>query len=400
MVFGIARFWAYGWIDDLYDPSIYHFTFRYFGWVRPWPAPWMHVHLGAAALAAATMALGLWPRVSAAVFCALFTYAELIEKSAYLNHYYLVSILAFLFAWAPLCAQRATTRGTWMLFRGQVGLVYVFAGIAKLDTDWLVRAEPLRTWLQAYADLPLIGTWLAGPSAAYAMSWSGAAFDLLVVPALLWRRTRPYAYAVAVVFHVSIWCLFPVGLFSWLMLACATVFFAPDWPRRLTRVRLPSVVEPPLPPKRWAIALAAAWLVFQIAMPLRHLTETGEVNWHERGYRFAWRVMLIEKTGSVAYRICSDQRPRCTDLNPRSELTELQSRMLQTQPDMIVQYAQHLARRYRGLGETNVRVYADAWAALNGRPRQRLIDRNANLADPPAWPELLDSTLSISSQRD
>jgi hypothetical protein len=36
-----------------------------------------------------------------------------------------------------------------------------------------------------------------------------------------------------------------------------------------------------------------------------------------------------------------------------------------------------------------VRVYADAWASLNGRPRQRLIDPSVDLASEPwsLWPK-------------
>src|SRR4051812_10618433 len=74
--------------------------------------------------------------------------------------------------------------GAVVLVCAQVGVVYVFAGLAKLHTDWLLHGLPLRMWLPAHADLAIIGPWLAEPRVAIALSWAGAAFDLLVVPAL------------------------------------------------------------------------------------------------------------------------------------------------------------------------------------------------------------------------
>jgi len=57
--------------------------------------------------------------------------------------------------------------------------------------------------------------------------------------------------------------------------------------------------------------------------------------------------------------------------------------MLSTQPDMIHEYGLHLAERFRSPTGASPRVYADAWAALNGRPSQRLIDPEFDLASEP-----------------
>ena len=126
----------------------------------------------------------------------------------------------------------------WFL-RGQLGLVYVFAGIAKLNPDWLLHAQPLTIWLYNSADTPFIGGLVQAQWVAYAMSWAGAIFDLTIVPFLLWRKTRPYSYAVLVLFHVATGLLFPaIGMFPWIMMGAALIFFDPDWPVRLaTRLR-------------------------------------------------------------------------------------------------------------------------------------------------------------------
>lgn len=416
MVFAVARFSANGWIHELYIAPSFHFTYLGFDWVRPWPGPGMYVHHAIMGLAALGLMFGAWTRTCAALLFATFTYAELIDKATYLNHYYLVSLLALLMIVVPSArvwsidawrSQRAgrqerpgagrpasdgtVSRWAYFLLRGQVAVVYVFAGLAKLDGDWLLRAEPLQTWLQVHTDLPLVGGFIAEPWTAYAMSWGGAFYDLTIVAWLLWRPTRRWAYCVSIFFHVTIWILFPVGVFSWVMLVAATIFFDPGWPRRLSalmRREKPSGRAAP-PPRcgsvsRKAALLITAYLIIQILVPLRYTLYPGEVNWTEQGFRFAWRVMLIEKTGQVEFEVRTGD-PRTGDgerytVYPRKELTALQHRMMLTQPDMIHEYALAIAERFRRDGHQQVRVHAHAWAALNGRPGQRLIDPRVDLA--------------------
>src|SRR5690606_10124161 len=149
------------------------------------------------------VALGIFYRWALAVFFVGFTYVELIDKVNYLNHYYLVSLLAFLMIFMPLdrgfSLRRRMTKTVlpstlpfWCLLalRVQVGLVYFFAGVAKLKPDWLFEAQPLRIWLQANTDLPLIGPWLGLDWLAYAASWAAMAFDLTVAFFLCVLRTR------------------------------------------------------------------------------------------------------------------------------------------------------------------------------------------------------------------
>ncbi|HEY3500093.1 MAG TPA: HTTM domain-containing protein [Polyangiaceae bacterium] len=395
MLLSVARFAALGWVDELLLSPSFHFTYLGFDWVRPLPRAATYLGFVVMGLAALGLCLGAFTRVSALVFCVTFTYAELIDKTNYLNHYYFVSLIALLLVFAPSNAvasfdarrnpalRAPSIAAFWyFLFRAQLALVYFYAGFAKLDADWLLAAEPLRTWLFARGDYPVVGALLREEWAAYLMSWGGAAFDLTVAPLLFWRRTRRYAYALAVVFHLAVWALFPIGMFSFIMLAAGTVFFEPDWPiRALSLARPAAGAEPRARPGFAALGLAAVFLSVQAVLPLRFLAYPGNPNWTEEAFRFAWRVMLTEKSGTVEFRVVTTTGERL--IRPRTELTELQSRMMSTQPDMIHQYALHLAERFGQPGAAPVKVYADAWAALNGRPSQRLIDPLVDLAAEP-----------------
>lgn len=404
----VARFWAYGWIDEIYLRPKFHFTYFGFGWVRPLPPLAMYAHFGVMALAALCLCVGLASRLSAFVFFLTFTYAELIEKASYLNHYYFVSLVTLLLATMPcgaalsLDAWRRRRRGAaprvaraWCygLLRAQLALLYLFAGYAKLNRDWLLAAEPLGTWLALHADVPWIGPVLGSRAAAYFASYAGAAFDLSIPFWLSWRRSRPWAYAVGLVFHVSVWLLFPIGVFSWVMIVSTTIFFDPGWPRRWLRL-------PPQGPaaaasgaqgrlRRGSFGVAGAYLLLQILIPLRFVLYPGDVNWHEQGFRFAWRVMLVEKAGQVEFTVLSGADDRRYVVYPRELLTPLQYKMMSTQPDMIQQFARHVRQTFEAQDHERVRVYADAWASLNGRPRQRLIDPTVDLASEPwsLWPK-------------
>ncbi|MCB9764077.1 MAG: HTTM domain-containing protein [Alphaproteobacteria bacterium] len=374
-----ARFVAYGWVEALYLEPAWHFA-----WV-PWavvpPAPALYGLFGVMAVAGLTLAAGVRPRLSAAAFLLAFGYVELLDKALYLNHYVLVTLLAATFVALPAPGPGFTQpRWALWLLRVEVGAVYVWAGVAKLNPDWLLRGEPLRTWLAARVDLPGVGPLLAAPEAALAMSWAGAAYDLSVPFALSWARTRPWAYACVIAFHVTTWLLFPIGIFPWLMIAASTIFFPPQWPRRFREAppadlseRLPLTM--PATSAFWAVVLLLA------LAPGRGALTPMATNWSEEGFRFAWRVMLIEKTGQVDFRVVERDTGRTWMEHPADGLTALQHKQMRTQPDLIRQYARHLAAQYavRGL---DVAVYADAWASLNGRPSQRLLRPDVDLTLP------------------
>jgi len=210
---------------------------------------------------------------------------------------------------------------------------------------------------------------LAAPIVAFAFSWGGAMFDLSAPFLLSSPRTRRVAFAVAVVFHLTVWALFPIGIFSPLMLLGALAFFAPSPAPEAARLGIP----------RRAIVAAAVWFAIQLLVPLRFALYPGPVDWREEGFRFAWRVMLVEKTGQVEYRIDAFDPPATYTVRALDDLSPLQRRMVATQPDLVHAYALHLARTFRA-HHGRVEVRADAVVAFNGRPAARFIDPDFDLA--------------------
>lgn len=403
MCVSMLRFIAYGWIDELFTKQAFHFKYWGFAWAEmPSPAA-LHALFWALAVAALGIAIGTLFRACAAFFFVGFTYVGLIDVSNYLNHYYLASLLALLLALSPAnrlasgdallrphLAREDVASGFHYLFRFQIGVVYTFAAIAKATPDWLLHAQPLRIWLGARSDLPLVGRAFTLPGVPEAMSWGGFLFDLTAPWLLSWRRTRPFAFALLVVFHTFVRALFPIGMFSVIMVLSALVFFPPDWPRDLLRrVGLERwlPVKPTHPDAhrasrlttRLVLCAGVLYALIQVAVPLRFVAYGGNVLWHEQGMRFSFRVMAREKNGSVTFLVKNKRSGRILHVSPRRYLSPLQEREMSSQPDLILALAHHIGRDFESRGEGPVEVRADALVSLNGRPAARLIAPDVDL---------------------
>ncbi|HXG62697.1 MAG TPA: HTTM domain-containing protein [Planctomycetota bacterium] len=359
----VARYFLNGWIDAQFHEPRHFFPWPGLEWIRPWPRPWMHVHFAVLGGLAAAMAAGVQPRASAFLFGLGFTYAWLIDRANYLNHYYLISLLCGILAAIP--SGRTLPAWAVALLRFQVGAVYFFAGLAKLQGDWLLRGQPLRMWLAEVEGIP----GLHAPGVAAALSVAAAAFDLSVPFFLRVRRTRAVAYGCAVVFHLATALLFPIGLFPWVMIAAGLVFFGGDLRPEGSCGRVPR--SPAI------LAAAAAYALIQVLVPLRALR--GDALWAEQGFRFSWRVMLIEKGAEARFWAEDVATGERLPVRVEDYLTPAQARQMRSQPDLLGAFARIVRLRFRGEGR-EVRVRGEVWVSLNGRPASLLVDPGADLA--------------------
>jgi vitamin K-dependent gamma-carboxylase len=323
MFVSVIRFAARGWIADIYiDPPI-HFPFWGLEWLRPWPGVGMYIHFAALALAALALALARSPRLPALVFFALFTHVELLEQTAYLNHYYLVSLLALLLAFAPAFDRPLAPRWILWSLRLQVGLVYVFAGLAKLRGDWLIDAQPLRTWLAGHADFPLLGPLLRPPRGrprdelgrrrlrpVRPVPAAPPAHPPVRVPRRASASTRSPACCSRSACSRGSWRAAPSCCSRRPGRASSRASSAPHLSLRTA----PHPASAPLAsasPRSPSTSRPAA-------VPLRHHLYPGDVGWTEEGFRYAWHVMLVEKTGMVTYRVRDPPAAAPSSSTPRT----------------------------------------------------------------------------------
>lgn len=384
----MLRLLAYDWVEPLFVSSKFRFHYWGFDWVPRLASPaWAHACCWTLAALALALALGLWTRLVAAAFLLGFVFLQLSDATNYLNHCYLVILLTGLLAFSPAGRvfsldtkpQLQTLPALWLyLFRFQVAIVYLFAAVAKLNSDWLLNAQPLRMWLTTHGSLPILGQLLSQPLTAHVLSWTGLLFDACVPWLLLTSALRIYAFGALALFHIATALLFPIGMFPWIMLAASSVFLPADW--TWPRARSVSSLGSAARLSRSSYVFSACYVTLQLLVPLRCFLYRGDVHWHEQGMRFAWRVMAREKYGHVSYQVHSPQLARQWEVLPESYLSARQMREMSGQPELILQLAHAIARDFaaRGLGPVEVR--ASALASLNGRPSAPLVDPSVDLS--------------------
>lgn len=409
MLGAAIRFLLKGWVNDLYIQPQFYFTYYGFEWIKPLGEFGMYALFALMIISYVCIILGYFYRVATVVAFSAFTYVELIDKSTYLNHYYFVSAVLFLLIFLPAntyfsldvlrkpaLKQVTVPRYAIDVIKLQLAIVYVFAGIAKLNYDWLFRAMPLKIWLPANSHLPLIGSFLYEEWVAYFFSWFGAIYDLFIVFFLINKRTRIVAYLFVIAFHVMTKMLFPIGVFPYVMIFSTLIFFSEDFHKKiielLMRIKLFRVnnfttlsgnTSPSLAVNNKSNLLLAFFVVYfmiQLLLPWRFLLYPGKLFWTEQGYRFSWRVMLMEKAGTAFFYVKDAETGMESEVMNDEFLTKNQEKMMATQPDMIVQYAHYLKQQYEKKGFKNPQVRAEAYVTLNGSGSRLFIDSTVDLA--------------------
>ena len=126
--------------------------------------------------------------------------------------------------------------------------------------------------------------------------------------------------------------------------------------------------------------LLTSFFAFQFLFPLRHYFYSGDVLWTEEGYRFSWRVMLMEKAGYIVFHIYDPETGKIEQANNYTYLTKTQEKQMSTQPDMILQFAHFLKEKYQEKGFINPYITAESYVTLNGRRSKPFINSTINLA--------------------
>ena len=241
------RFWANGWIARYYIEPQFFFKYYGFEWVEPWAGAGMYWHFSLLAALSLLIVAGALYRLASALFFFAFSYVFLLDQARYLNHFYLVVLIAFILMLVPAHrafavdsllrpSLRSATVPGWSLwlFRLQFEVIYIYAGIVKINGDWL-RLEPLGMWLARRDDFPLIGPLFNQDWVVAIAAYGSIAIHVVGAPLLLFRRTRGCVIVLYFLFHLANHFLFEIGIFPWIAMAGTLMFLEPDWPRRALR---------------------------------------------------------------------------------------------------------------------------------------------------------------------
>jgi len=400
MCFSLVRFWYHGWIEKFYITPKFHFSYYGFEWVKPL-GNYTYLLFILCFIASLFVAIGFKYRLAIITFFLSFTYIELMDKTTYLNHYYFISILSFLMIFLPANASfsvdaylntksyKNIPKWTIDSIKLLLGIVYFYAGIAKLNSDWLFKAMPLKIWLPSKYDLPFIGENLMQQDwFHYAMSWSGMLYDITIPFLLLYKRTRWFAFGLVVIFHLFTRVLFSIGMFPYIMIVSTLIFFEADFHTKILNVlkrvfKLKTIKQQQeqlqLKYRKSVLSVLAVFFAIQLLLPFRYLLYPNELFWTEEGYRFSWRVMLMEKAGLTTFKIVNTKTGSYFYVQNSDFLSSFQEKQMSFQPDFILEYAHFLGDHFTKQGHKNVAVYAQSYVALNGRQSQPYVNPEVNL---------------------
>lgn len=402
MLFSTIRFIAKGWVTEFYIEPQYFFKYPYFHWVHNPGEVGIYILFALLLLSSLLVTIGYKYRLSIIVFFLSFIYIELIDITYYLNHYYFVSLTAFLLIFMPaadcfsfdaLKKGEAKKIANWPIFliKFQVAIVYIFAGLAKLNYDWIIEAMPLAIWLPAHNNLPVVGKLMTMKATAYLFSWFGAVYDLFIVFFLIYPKTRKIAYLFVIVFHLSTWILFNIGVFPFVMIALTTIYFDTSFQtnvvnksKSITNYKTNYIDNTNTHSYKSdkKLILLTSILIFtlsQIAIPLRFLLYDGKLFWYEEGYRFSWRVMLMEKSGTAFFTVVDRSNGKKYEVVNSDYLTANQEKQMNTQPDLILQFVDIIESDFENKGFADIAVYSDSFVKLNDNYSKRYIDQNIDL---------------------
>ena len=398
MAWHLSRYMPY--VTETLVHSKFFLTYDGFHWVRILPAPAMVALFWTMIGAAALVAAGAFYRVAAAALCLGWTYVLLLCQGHYNNHSYLFALVAFLLIfvdatrWLSVDRARSVPAALgdsvpyWQVFvfKAQIFLVYFYAGVAKLGSDWL-GGYPMKIWLQSTSHYPLVGPFLATDAAAYLFSYGGLIFDLTIGFLLFGRRTRRWALIPLLVFHCTNQAVWNIGIFPWFMIAATGLFFDPDWPDRMLR-RLGAggptragFAPEALRRRGLVLACLAAYLTWQAVFPLRHLLYAGSPDWTGKGSFFSWRMLTVDRAEAVRMRVAVPGDGTLGFVELDQYLNDVQRARMNMAPQQYVRFAHFIRDEMRrNAGIENAEIYVDLQRRLNERPFQSVIDPRLDVA--------------------
>jgi len=387
---------ATGWVtNNLVDPRT-NFTFIGFEFLTNLMGNYMYVHFAIMGILAFGVTFGYKYRFSIITMTIMWAAVYFMQKTSYNNHYYLMMLVGLIMSFLPAhkyasidAKQNPSIKKNYMpywillVFIIQISCVYFYATVAKFYPDWL-DGTVTGNMYRGMKKFPAFSELFQNRNFHLFIAYTGILFDGLIVPALLWKRTRVFAVLLSLIFHISNSITLEIGVFPYFALALCVFFFPPDQIRRVFfKKKQPLDDATPaldLESKKIFQYFFIPYLIIQILLPIRHWFIKGDVLWTEEGHRLSWRMMLRNRSGFAKFKVVDKANGAEIAFNTKDFYSKKQSSRINT-PDMIWQAAQYIKQEFAKEGK-DVSVFANLiLVSINGKPSQQLIDPNVDLTE-------------------
>ncbi len=264
-------------------------------------------------------------------------------------------------------------------FRVLFFAIYTYSGLSKINPDW-VAGHPLQDYLHtAGIDFSYLRELAVG------MAFAGLLFDVLIVPALLWRRTNKIAMVFVFIFHLANLFLWELYFVSLLALVFTYLSFR-DVDEGEIREGFKQLKSP----------LLALFLLFQLLFPLRYLVYEGRGSWTLEASYFSWWLRTNKNEIDTRFYASCDGKEK--EISIWKHAHKNQGRFL-INPRMVLQFAHHLedegVQGEKGERCKNLKITTKMKRSLNKRSPTFVISPKLDLLSMPIDSKASDYVLPL-----
>ncbi|GMH36804.1 hypothetical protein BSKO_04677 [Bryopsis sp. KO-2023] len=418
----VAQIYKWMYVFPEFEGTIYALPYPGVGWVKPLNPDTARVVLGMCLVFSLCMSVGFLTRFSALVNYLTFAYLFHICQSLHNNHYILmchVNFVGIFLTWGEwasldcLLFRKKKRKGDmtviprWNLLLMQLlfCIPYFFGSVAKMNRDWVFKAQPITLWFSLRS-----GLFYEFSILPWVICWTGLIFDFVISFLLFWKKTRfKVAFPAALFFNFSNKMMFNIGVFPYAMV-CSLILFLDSHVPALAWSWF-SASPPPLNPenftpqdnfpnilndkaakeqrrskglyKKFVLIFVGGFVLFHALFPLRHFVlYSSNPSWTEEGHLGAWHMKLRSKNGWL-YMLAEELDGRVTQLAPEFDplVAPRQIRDVETRPHATLMYAKRLNQVFEEAGRPLKSLMVRSCFSLNDNPSKQLFIPTANILD-------------------
>lgn len=381
-----------GWVKQVFIAPQFTFSFIGLAWLQPLPGYGMYLYFLIMGVLGLLIMIGFRYKFAIISYTILWAGVYFMQKSSYNNHYYLLLLISFFMIFLPanryasldvkqrrIAAEHGMPYWINLVFISQVALVYFYAALAKFYPGWL-DGTFTKLLLEGTTSNSQLLQVFSNKCFYLFIAYSGILFDLLIVPLLVFKKTRTIALLASLGFHLFNAIFLQIGIFPFFALSLSLFFYPPEKIRALFFKNKPIIDTLHVTNyfgKKTFIYLLIPFLFVQFLLPLRHHLIEGDVLWTEEGHRLSWRMMLRKRDGFISITIKDNVTQETSLYDYYKNLSPKQAQILATKPDFIWQYCQRIKEEYKG---KDISIYIACKNNINNGEYKTLINPKQDFA--------------------
>jgi hypothetical protein len=378
-------------------------------WLKPLPQPFMHVLFAIMAFLSLMISVGYFFRFSSLLFIVIYLYVSSIDKAQahlFSNFFLLTTVfLAILPSHRyfsldilrnPSLRVDFIPRWCVWVIKLQVAFLFINAGMAKLNQDWLLQAQPFTRWVELYWSGTAIGNILIKPSVAIITCWLIVFIELAGPVAMFFSRTKTKVYIVLSLYLLSSFILFPAGFLPVQMILLSTVFLGENLHHNLTS-RIAYFLNDFISfnPKvfksgrnlmlayknKLIIPLFFTWIFgLLIISQLNGFLQDFRTGIEIKSLRISDELIINEQQGRLRLFLVHRDSIKTFEIDLNKDLNKEQIASMSVRPDLLLQYIRHVKAQYVD-DESDYSMHAEAFISQNGKDFRPYINPEINLAE-------------------